>query len=139
MVGRGAAGLAEGAEVEDGATVAGRVFGEAGLLAVEHQGLVVVVNLLRRRVGGELGFEQGVRGADLDARGDQPEARGDAVVVAVDGEGREAEAAEQEDRGARLRADPRQVFQPGAGLRHREFGQETAQLLRPTKIAACSR
>ena len=63
--------LPKSAKIEDDAFAALGGW-EADLLAVEHQGLVVVIDLLGRPVGGELGFEEGVGGADADLGGDQP-------------------------------------------------------------------
>ena len=77
----------------------------ADLLAVQHQDLVIVVEVLRAPVGGELRPQDRVRRADIDPRIDQPEALGDAVVVAVHRQGRHPQGRERQHRRAGLRPD----------------------------------
>ena len=79
--------LPERAQVQNDAAGAGGVLEEAAALTVQHQDLVVIIDLLCGPVGRELRFEQGMRRADIHLRSDQAETSGDTVVVAVHGQG----------------------------------------------------
>ncbi len=84
----------------------------ADLLAVQHQDLVIVVEILRAPVRRELRPQDRVRRADVDPRADQAEALGDPVVVAVHRQGRHPQGRERQDRGAGLRSDAGDRLQP---------------------------
>ena len=60
----------------------------ADLLAMQHQDLVIVVEILRAPVGGKLRPQDRVRGPDIDPGPNQAEALGDPVVMAINRQGR---------------------------------------------------
>lgn len=112
------------AEIDQDAASAGRIAMVADPLAVQHQDLVIVVEVLRAPVGGELRPQDRVRRADIDPLADQPETLGDPVVVAVDRQGRHPQGGKGQDRGAGLRPDPRDRLQPAPRGLDLPVGQE---------------
>jgi hypothetical protein len=59
--------------------------------------------------------------------------------MAVDGQGGEAQAAEQEDRGAGLRADAGERLEPGPRLGHGQVGQEVERQVAPRRSVIARR
>ena len=89
-----------------------------------HEGLVVVINLLSILVGRQKSCQQLVRRVFRGFRTDKAQALDYAVMVAVDGHGRNAQGAEKQGGRAGSRPHATNAFQPGARLSHRNFGQK---------------
>src|SRR5581483_1682498 len=103
--------LAGGTAIEEGAALASRVAGAAGVTAVADEHYVKEVLVFRRH----LRLQAFLRFLRRELGVDQAEAGGDAVDVGIDGEGGLAQGKE-EDAGRRFRADGGQAAQPVAGL-----------------------